>query len=314
MTRRRAIAIGFLLASGLAACSTSSPRSADRGVTDQTSTSTTTTRPAAYPSATGVIAFDGGDKAEGPLVRYDPATGRDTELLPGRLYLPRLSPDGRMLAYVASGEHGTAPEAGPSIHVRSMLDAGDRELSPGGCASWTLDGRSLVVGVDGGLRVVPLRGRSKAVPGGKDGDCGSQFGPGRFLLTRTDDHIDLLIDGERRTVATLPGGSVLPGVLDPTGRWLAYPVTGSADVRGLYVLDDRTLGLTRVLDDEVFGAAWSPDGKTLALSLRVPATGRRELWFAAADGTNLRPAMPGRSPVNAPTWAPDPTRSADAGT
>ena len=129
MTMRRAIALGLVLASGLAACSTSTPRATDGGSADPATTAATTTRPAAYPSATGVIVFDGGDKAAGPLVSYDPATGRDTALAPERHYLPRLSPDGSRLAYVELSDARTGHDAGPAVHLRSMVDAGDRELA-----------------------------------------------------------------------------------------------------------------------------------------------------------------------------------------
>lgn len=76
--------------------------------------------------------------------------------------------------------------------------------------------------------------------------------------------------------------------------------------RDLYVLDETGREVARLTTDpaEDFGAAWSPDGKSIAFSAK--RGGHSEVYVANRDGSNQRrliDAGPDRT-LN-PTWSPD---------
>lgn len=76
--------------------------------------------------------------------------------------------------------------------------------------------------------------------------------------------------------------------------------------RDLYVLDESGREVTRLTTDpaEDFGAAWSPDGKTIAFTTK--RGGHAEVYLANRDGSNPRRLLDtGPDRTYNPAWSPE---------
>jgi Tol biopolymer transport system component len=93
----------------------------------------------------------------------------------------------------------------------------------------------------------------------------------------------------------------LGGNAPPYGRlFLAAPSgEGARDITPAGILD-------------VQGAAWSPDGRRIAISAIAEADHDPEIFVVAADGTRLRRATDNHLSDRQPTWSPDGRRLAFA--
>src|SRR5215475_6082235 len=95
-------------------------------------------------------------------------------------------------------------------------------------------------------------------------------------------------------------------VPSPDGKQILF----QSDVDGpfnLYVMNMEGRHISRLTDhagsDD--GAAWSPDGKTIAFSSRDPATGIAEIYLMSAHGKDERQLTRDRAFAIHPSWSPD---------
>lgn len=213
----------------------------------------------------GELAFSRGKLfVSGHIWSADPS-GALTQLTRGRLEVdPSWSPDGRRLAFVGYSRTPAGAAARTDLYVvdratgkqRRVTNDAAFETSP----SWSPDGERLVYTADG------LRGGGRdlmiiKVAGGK---------PRRLLQTTR-------FEAEPRWA--------------PKGERILF-LSGVGD---LYLIRSDGMGERRILR-QVYGATWSPDGATIALT-------REGLYLARPDGTNVRrlSALAGLDPA----WSSD---------
>jgi dipeptidyl aminopeptidase/acylaminoacyl peptidase len=97
-----------------------------------------------------------------------------------------------------------------------------------------------------------------------------------------------VVGGSPRRLSNLTGFAAF----SPDGQKIAYH---NSD--GIYICSRTGSDAHRLvsLPSQSWGVAWSPDGKTLRFTVEGPEadTDTRSLWEVSADGSNLRPLLPG---------------------
>jgi Tol biopolymer transport system component len=183
-------------------------------------------------------------------------------------FRPRISPDGRRIAFVRSG-------SGYEVRVVEMTGGPSRLLLPKvtylkGLA-WTANGRNLLyqggAGDPKNLWQIPASG------------------------------------GEPRRPPFLTEANAEQIALSPDGRQVAYS-RGGNDVNLVRVFADARppaewAPSTRIESDGV----WSPDGSMVAFS--SDRSGSAEIWVASAAGTNARRLTHLNGRCGSPAWSPD---------
>jgi serine/threonine protein kinase/Tol biopolymer transport system component len=140
------------------------------------------------------------------------------------------------------------------------------------------------------------------------------------LLDISPDHSALLVAGFINPVSAAPLWSVpVPaGTPRPLASLRGWDATWSPDGREIAYVDGKDLLRARSDGGEArklvrlpgIGSRprWSPDGKTIRLTLIDPTTTFQSLWELAADGTRLHPLLPGWNGPPAEccgNWTPD---------
>ncbi|MBI4521472.1 MAG: PD40 domain-containing protein [Gemmatimonadetes bacterium] len=206
---------------------------------------------------------------------------------------PRLSPDGRFLAY-RSNETGRN-----EIFVRSVAPAGGAATGPArkwqvstegglGMVFWRRDGKELYYfGADRGVMAVQV-----------DTDQDFEFGPPRLLFKAPD----------AIPVTGTPGG--LANV-SRDGERVVFAVPPAPQLRQLTVFDRDGKVVGRVGAPGLYTQpALSPDGSRAAVMRQDPQTGNVDIWtFDLSTGKAL-PVTSDAAPEAAPIWSPDGARVA----
>jgi Tol biopolymer transport system component len=230
------------------------------------------------------------------LVQVD-VDGKETVLgeLPASVYAPRVSPDGRRVAFETRDANG--PD-GARLWTAELDDLAGRRPLPSvvgpinWAPMWTPDGARLVFIVSGGgkdaiyWRSADGEGEAEHLIDTRAGegwvDGGKQL---RFLtLKGNGDYGIAFIDMASRAVTPivdLPGSAQHSSAVSPNGRWLAY----ASNETGRYEVWVEPLPPTgerhRVTRDGGSHPMWLPDGKALYFDRD------RRLYRLAIDTTNL---------------------------
>jgi Tol biopolymer transport system component len=204
-----------------------------------------------------------------------------------RNYHPRLSPDGRLLAFDSDrdGERGVYVANRDGSHVRRVSGAGFAAVP-----SWSPDMRTLAF-----VRAEPDRPRvwnlwrldwtTGALTRTTQHRYGQTWGASWFPDSRQlcYSHEDRLVvldtdDGTTRVFRSpRPGRLVRTPAVSPDGRIVAFQVLGD----GVWLLDLESGVMRRLIEDpsaEEF--AWDPSGGRLAYHSR--RSGEWRIWIAAA--------------------------------
>jgi eukaryotic-like serine/threonine-protein kinase len=221
--------------------------------------------------------------------------------LPPTVFAPRVSPDGRQVAFELADDDVPAAGAAPAYRLRvAPIDAVDRSqrLAPVGAGRnyapvWTEDGRRLVfsVAADGEPDRLFVRradgsdepqqlAEGRAAEAVVDGDRGLLF----LLRTGDADYDIARLDLATRTVTPLvvrAGSAQHSSRRSPDGRWLAYASTETGRQEVWLEPLPQTGERFRVTQDGGRHPLWSPDGRTLYFD-REDGLYRVELFTGAA--------------------------------
>jgi eukaryotic-like serine/threonine-protein kinase len=185
-----------------------------------------------------------------------------------------------------------------------------------------------LVGTDGSRLYLQEQAPGSSFPLAQVSAAGGQVAPiaasspSLYLMNVSPDGSDLLVADEPGTtfegpLAALPvlGGSPrrLADTAGHDGAW-------SSDEKKLVYAQRNDLYLSNgdgseshklaSLPGRAFGTAWSPNGSLIRFTVADPKTRVNSLWQVSADGTNLRPLLPGWHQANGEccgSWTPDGT-------
>jgi TolB protein len=267
------------------------------------------------PVAAGVVIFQGGPG--GGLYAADPRTGTLKHVLTTSVLGARWSPDGRWLAFTREegrDQYGIADKFGLWVMradgrglSRLITRSSDPTTLFSSGFSWSPDGRRIAFSAGPAYRtgistvdvrtgrVVPLtspdRGEDVRPAWSPDGK--------RIAFERSGTNgYDLWVmrpdgRGQRRLTS---GVSVFsPPRWSPDGKKLAfYPCC----TKGIDIIGADGLGWHKLIDQGVYAASWSPNGRWIAL------TGLGT-YLIRPNGTDLHKISDRGHSVSAPSWSPD---------
>lgn len=220
------------------------------------------------------------------------------------LVTPRLSPDGRSIAFVALGDVYVMKRGRPTQVTKDQYWAYDVE--------WARDGRSITytsdrAGTPDVYRYVIATGEEEQLTDGAGAKYGASLSPDGKRLAYLDEdnglHVRTLASGAVESFGTSPGGELWEGTSwSPDGRRIALADGAFApntrfreDYNSIWVLDTKTGERTphapaergSLADLGDGGPAWSPDGRFMAFVMEST------LWILPVDRTGA-PTGPAR--------------------
>ena len=274
--------IGVVLTAGLlvSACSTA-------GGSDATASSLTPNDESTTTAVVdeGTIVIQAGWSEDARIVEVDPVT-LEHEVISGdeKAHVPGVSDDGTTLVW--AGPSSTDP-TWPDTFLRDLKTGETRRVGSGGGPSWTFDQEALLVSRKDGVYRMELDGSSQLMRGG-EALTGTEVADGTFVFG--DEKTLTIVEGRfnDEPVVFDGGEDCAPDAWDlgPDGRSLAFTI-GCAEAddpeNGLYIYDLRTEESTPVYEGNVQGAAWSPDGTSIATTYQPDRdVQQNELWIVDA--------------------------------
>jgi dipeptidyl aminopeptidase/acylaminoacyl peptidase len=238
----------------------------------------------APPGRIYVMAMTGAKDAKGndvdSLLAIDPEKGNWTSILDDCTMRPRVSPDGRRVAFSREGSVWVGGLAGGAEPARVLDLEGTTAGSP---AVWSADGRQIIVS----LGTHPE-------------------GAGSWVFRTVRIHAD----GSEKVELPIPAED---GVVDwsSDGRWLLTVSSRNAQIGWqLYVMRDDGTEVRQITEGgNPFYARFSPDGRQVAYADGTSEE-RRGIWIVNADGTDRRKIVATGKAASSPCWSPDGQRLA----
>lgn len=266
-----------------------------------TSVIETTTKSA---SDQGAVVFEAGWADQAHIVKLDPATMK-SEVISGaaQAHVPDITDDGKLLVWAGPS---TSDPTWPDTYLRDLVTGEIRRLGSGGSPTWTFDEKALLVSRRDGVYRMQLDGSSQLWRGG-EGLSGSEVADGTYVFG--DEKTLTIFEGrfDDEAVVFDGGADCQPDAWDlsPDGRSLAFTV-GCVErddpESGLYIYDLRAKETRPVYDGDVVGAAWSPDGQSIATTYRVRRGAHRsDLWVVDAT-TGDHKVLRSEGMSSWPTW------------
>jgi dipeptidyl aminopeptidase/acylaminoacyl peptidase len=208
---------------------------------------------------------------------------------------PRMSPDGRRLAFL------TTRGSGKQVHLLDMAGGearpcGELDHVPQTIEGWSPDGRQLLL--------------TWSVPWAEDefDDLGAKERPvvARFLPYKMDGsgptvgqrtHLAVLDLDDGSTRSLVEGDvEVSEAAFSPDGRHVAFVRARQGrqrHLKDLYIVDSDGKGERRITDDltSILGIRWSPDGSTIAIAgSETEGKAVTHLWLVEVSSGERRPA------------------------
>jgi WD40 repeat protein len=217
------------------------------------------------PANSNIVATGGGD---GTVRLWDVAKQRQKAVLKGhtdRVLALAWSPDGTLLASGGADRaiHIWNPQSGEQIARLKNIARPVRALA------FSSDGKMMAAGVDTELYVWPVENSKelKILSGHKQDISGLAFLPGKNELASfaSDKTVRIWDLAKMREVASMPGpfGHCYGSVLSPDGKMMAC--IGGGRVHLYDLLRRQALDPIEPNAHILCGAAFSPDGRTLAI-------------------------------------------------
>jgi Tol biopolymer transport system component len=218
------------------------------------------------------------------LIAIDPDTGDQETVVDGVGMRPRVSPDGRTVAFERGDALWTRSVAGGDEPKQILDTEGATAASP---PVWSLDGKQIVISLGTSeklgspwvFKTVRINadgtGRTELKVPPEDG-VHDWSADGEWLLTASSRNAKIgwqlyvmRPDGTGQRQLT-EGGNPFYARFAPDGRRLLYADGTTEERRGIWVVGLDGKGRRRVFatGDAVASACWSPDGKRIAVVLR----------------------------------------------
>ena len=237
-------------------------------------------RAAAVRDRAGLIYFHN----DGGLATVDPMTGVQSRVLLQCKIRPRISPDGRLVAYEWDGAIWVR-ELDRADGERKILDLGGSEFGAPPC--WSPDGSKLIVslGKREKLGDTGFSFRSKTFRVNVDGngredlnippdDIVQDWGRGDWLVTASGRNAKIgwelyvmRLDGSDTRQITEVGNPFYSRI-SPDGKRVLYADGTTDERRGMWVVGLDGTGRRKVVTlsgEQAWSGCWSPDGKRIAV-------------------------------------------------
>ena len=213
------------------------------------------------------------------IIALDPKTGGETRILDGCWIRPRVSPDGRTVAFWREDALWSRSVAGGDEPKR-VLDVGNRGGSP---PVWSPDGRQIVVSV-------------------------SKKGEGRVPWVHTTVRVD--VDGTGRTELRIPPEDQVHD-WSADGQWLLTASSRNAKIGWqLYVMRPDGSGQRQLTEGgNPYYARFSPEGRRVLYSDGVVEESAG-IWVMDLDGKDRRRVFASGKSDASGCWSPDGMRIA----
>ena len=215
------------------------------------------------------------------LSAFDPKTGESSRVLIQCHMRPRISPDGRLIAFEWEGAVWVR-ELEKAEPARKLLDLDGAQF---GHPVWSPDGSKLIVS-QGNAKVekhepwrfktirINVDGTGREELKIPDEDCVQDWTPGDRLVTESSRNAQIgwqiyvmKPDGSDQKQLT-EGGNPWPTRSSPDGKRILYADGTTDERRGIWVVGidgkDRRKVLS-VAGAQLWSACWSPDGKRIAV-------------------------------------------------
>ena len=229
---------------------------------------------------------------------------------------PRLSPDGRRLAFSSSSDGSTSivlsdPDGSNRVTLTNAGDAGGPAWSPDGNRLAFHSDRAgsfdiYTIAADGSdVRQVTSEATTDWAPawspdGSRIAFTSDRAGPGDIYVANSD--------GSDVVTLTQTSGGDFDPAWSPDGTRIAFATEGADGNNEIVSVAADGSDLRQLTDaeDDSFMPAWSPDGASIAFATN--RDGDVEVYVMNADGTNQRNLT--RSPglqdgLAGPSWSPD---------
>lgn len=270
--------------------------------------------------ATSRVAFGGnttGANKEIFIADYDGANVVQVTKHNNTSIKPKISPDGRRIAYVSF------KDTGQFLYVIDIATGESRAISRkagmNAAPNWAPDGASLVfvLSKDGNPEIytcAPDGSNLRRLTDNKSVDTSPAFHPSgqtiAFVSERMGRPQIFSMDASGGNVQRLSyqGGAAYDPVYSPDGKWLAYVAERSGEGLQIYILDAANpQNYRRISSAGGESPTWSPDSRHIGFS--TSRRGKSEVWSATVPLAQNIPVVETPMPritmrTEGPSWGP----------